>query len=67
LYEQVNKRAEQEAVVNQINQQILSAPTMERVLEIAARELGQYLGVHRATVQLSRVSKENGRHRGEKN
>lgn len=66
LYEQVNKRAEQEAVVNQINQQILSAPTMERVLEIAAQELGQYLGVQRATVQLSRLSKENGRQSGEK-
>jgi putative methionine-R-sulfoxide reductase with GAF domain len=66
LYRQTQKRADQEAIVNQINQQLLSAPTMERVLEIAAQELGQYLGVRRATVQLSRVIKENGRHSGEK-
>lgn len=61
LYATVQKRADHEAVVNQINQQILSAPTMERVLEIAAQELGQYLGVQRATVQLSRTTNGNGR------
>jgi HAMP domain-containing protein len=67
LYETVQKRADHEAVVNQINQQLLSAPTMERVLEIAAQGLGKYLGVRRATIQLSRVANSNGRHSGEKN
>lgn len=61
LYEQVQTRADHEAVVNQINQQILSASTMERVLEIAAQELGQSLGVRQTTVQLSGLSKANGR------
>ncbi|MAT95689.1 MAG: hypothetical protein CL608_00865 [Anaerolineaceae bacterium] len=66
LYRQTQKRADQESVVNRINQQLLNAPSVERVLEIAAQELGQYLGVRRATVQLSRAAKENGRHSGEK-
>ncbi len=61
LYEQTQKRADQESIVNQINQQLFGAPTMERVLEIAAQELGQHLGVRRATVQLSRVANDNGR------
>jgi GAF domain-containing protein len=67
LYRQAQQRADQESVVNQINQQLLSAPTVERVLEIAAQGLGKYLGVRRATVQLSRVANSNGRHSGEKN
>jgi putative methionine-R-sulfoxide reductase with GAF domain len=68
LYRQSQKRADQESITNQINQQLLSAPTMERVLEIAAQELGQALKAKNTTVQLSlrKNSVENGRYSGEK-
>jgi len=66
-YEQANKRAEQEAIVNQINQQILSAPDIERILQVAAQELGRTLKAQNTTVQLSVGQKlaGNGRNNGE--
>ncbi len=68
LYEQVQLRAENEAVVNRISQQILDAPDIERVLQITAQELGRTLKAKNTTVQLSvkHKSVENGRTRGEK-
>ncbi len=69
LYQQNQKRADQESIVNQINQQILSAPDMERILQIAAQELGRALKAKNTTVQLSvrQNNVENGRYSGEKN
>ncbi len=68
LYEQTQKRADHEAVVNQINQQIQGASEVERVLQIVAQELGQTLKAKSTTVQLSvrQNSVENGRYSGEK-
>lgn len=54
LYEQAQQSARHEAVLNQINQEVLAAPNMERVLQVAAKGLGSSLNVRRATVQLSR-------------
>lgn len=60
LYEQAQQSARHEAVLNQINQEVLAAPSMERVLQVAAKGLGNSLNVRRATVQLSRQA-GNGR------
>ena len=61
LYEQARTQAEHEAQLNRINQQLLGATNMERMLQVAARELGESLGARRTTVQLSRFAKQNGR------
>lgn len=68
LFEQAQRQAEQEAVINQINQRIQSAPDMNSVLQVAAQELGQALRAQRTAVQLSirQKSGENGRQSGEK-
>jgi putative methionine-R-sulfoxide reductase with GAF domain len=69
LYEQTQKRANNEAVLNQINQQILGASDVERIIQVVAQELGQSLKAKSTTVQLSvrQNSVENGRSRGAKN
>ena len=54
LYALAQQSAKYEAVLNQINQQVVAAPNMERVLQVAAQTLGSSLNVRRATVQLSR-------------
>lgn len=68
LYQQTQKRADDEAVLNQINQQIVGASDIERILQIVAQELGQALKAKSTTVQLSvrQNGVENGRYSGEK-
>jgi GAF domain-containing protein len=53
LYEKAQGSADREALLNVINQKIQKAASVEEVLEVAARELGQALGKRRAIVQLS--------------
>lgn len=60
-YEKAQSGAEQEAIVNRISQRIQTAMDIESVLQIAAQELGQALSTRRATVQISRITGENGR------
>jgi putative methionine-R-sulfoxide reductase with GAF domain len=52
LYEQTQRVAEHEALVNRINQQIQRATTVEDVLQVASQELGQALGATQAAVYL---------------
>lgn len=69
LYEQAHKQAENEAIVNQINQQILGATNIEHILQVAATELGRALKAKNTMVQLA-VGTEpggNGRSNGDKN
>ncbi|MBN1976079.1 MAG: GAF domain-containing protein [Anaerolineae bacterium] len=52
VFAEVRERAEQEALVNRIAQQIQRTTTIETTLQAAARELGRALGAQRASVQL---------------
>jgi putative methionine-R-sulfoxide reductase with GAF domain len=59
-FERTQRQAEQQQKLNLIGQKIQAAPTVEAVLEIAARELGQALGAQRAEVQLGTQPLTNG-------
>lgn len=56
-YTQVQQQAYREARINTIGEKIQSATTVESVLQIAARELGQVLGAPRTSVQLSSAAR----------
>jgi GAF domain-containing protein/HAMP domain-containing protein len=57
FFDQVQKQAKRESMLNVISQKIQSATTVEAVLQIAARELGHALGAPMTIAQLS--MKEN--------
>lgn len=59
-YEQVQRRATREARVVAINQQIQLATTIDDVLRVAVRELGQALEVDRFVVELNLDASSNG-------
>jgi nitrate/nitrite-specific signal transduction histidine kinase len=52
LYASVQQKAEREALLNRIAQQIQTATTIEGVLQIASHELGFSLGAQRASIQV---------------
>ncbi|HEY4689392.1 MAG TPA: cache domain-containing protein [Anaerolineae bacterium] len=60
-YTQAQQQAYREKRINRINEKIQSAATIEDVLQITARELGQVLSARRASVQLSIAGSGNGR------
>ncbi len=60
LYLTAQRQAERETLINMIGQKIQGATTVENVLQIAARELGQALDVPRACAQLSMTRRGNG-------
>jgi putative methionine-R-sulfoxide reductase with GAF domain len=53
LYEDAQREAEREALVGAIGQKIQTATTIDNILQVAVRELGQALGAQRASVQLA--------------
>jgi nitrate/nitrite-specific signal transduction histidine kinase len=52
-YVRAQQQADREALINAIGRKIRSATSVESVLQIAARELGQALGAQRASAHLS--------------
>jgi NO-binding membrane sensor protein with MHYT domain/GAF domain-containing protein len=61
LYAATRAKAERASHVNVIAQKIQTATSLEGVLRIAARELGQTLQARRAVAQLGLEQSENGR------
>jgi GAF domain-containing protein/HAMP domain-containing protein len=59
-YEQAQRQAQREAMLNTIGQKIQSATSVEAVLQIAARELGHALGAPLTIAQLSLKPNGNG-------
>jgi GAF domain-containing protein len=59
LFEQLQKQAKRETMLNVINQKIQSATSVEAVLQIAARELGHALGAPMTIAQLSMKDKSS--------
>jgi GAF domain-containing protein/HAMP domain-containing protein len=57
FFDQVQKQAKRESMLNIISQKIQSATTVEAVLQIAARELGHALGAPMTIAQLSMKEK----------
>jgi GAF domain-containing protein/HAMP domain-containing protein len=57
FFDQVQKQAKRESMLNVISQKIQSATTVEAVLQIAARELGHALGAPMTVAQLSMKEK----------
>jgi GAF domain-containing protein len=56
-FEQAQKQADRESMLNVISQKIQSATTVEAVLQIAARELGHALG---APLTIAQLGVKNG-------
>jgi GAF domain-containing protein/HAMP domain-containing protein len=53
LFAETRQKAEHEARINVINQHIQRATTLDSMLQVAAREVGQALGAQRVAVQLA--------------
>ena len=51
-FEDTQRRANREAMVNEISQKIQNAATIESAMQTAVAELGKALGIQRAVVQL---------------
>ncbi|HEY4689389.1 MAG TPA: GAF domain-containing protein, partial [Anaerolineae bacterium] len=52
-YQEAQRRAEQEALVNAVTQQIRSTMTVDSALQVAIREIGRAIGARRTRVELS--------------
>jgi putative methionine-R-sulfoxide reductase with GAF domain len=59
-YEEAQKRARQEILINDISQKIQGANTVDGALQIAVRELGRALGVAQAGVRLQKTAGQPG-------
>ncbi|MCP5099461.1 MAG: GAF domain-containing protein, partial [Chloroflexi bacterium] len=60
LFNEAERRAEQEALINTISQKIQTAPSVKIAMQTAVSELGQALKLKKATVSLTAGKKDNG-------
>ena len=54
LYDQAQRQAEQQTILNDIGRKIRAASDVEVVLQVATRELAQALGTPRASIEINR-------------
>jgi GAF domain-containing protein len=52
LFEETRDRASRERLIHEITDKLQAAPNLDRLLETAARELGQHLGVRHTVLEL---------------
>jgi GAF domain-containing protein len=52
LFEETHERASREQTIREITDKVRAAPNIDRLLETAARELGQHLGVRHTVLEL---------------
>ncbi|MEM7347785.1 MAG: GAF domain-containing protein, partial [Chloroflexota bacterium] len=52
LFDETRQRASQEQTIREITEKLRAAPNLDALLEIAARELGQRLGVRHTVIEL---------------
>ncbi len=65
LYDQAQRQAEQQTILNDIGRKIRAASDVEMVLKVATRELAQALGTPRASIEINREALGgNGRSTG---
>jgi GAF domain-containing protein/HAMP domain-containing protein len=60
LFDETRERAGYEHTIREITDKLRAAPTLDRLLETAARELGQQLGVHHTVLELGIEPDQNG-------
>lgn len=60
LYEEAQERAKREALMNEINQKILSTKDVDEALQVAVREIGRATGASSASVRLATTDAKNG-------
>lgn len=63
LYENTQRQAEQEALLNEINQKILRTTDINSALQVAIRELGRAVDAPRVSVQFDTTLGGNGGHK----
>jgi GAF domain-containing protein len=59
LFDETQERAAQEATIREITDKLRAAPNMDSLLETAARELGNRLGVQRTRLEFGIESDNN--------
>ncbi len=59
LFEETRERAGRERIIREITDKLRAAPTLDMLLETAARELGQRLGVRHTVVELGLETSQN--------
>jgi putative methionine-R-sulfoxide reductase with GAF domain len=62
LFEQIQRQAEREALLNSIGQKIQAANTVDQVLKVTAQELGRALGAEYTSVQLGKSIRPGNGH-----
>lgn len=60
LYQSVQERANRELQINEINQKIMGTTDVQLAMQVAVRELGQALGVSKATVRMISTNGQEG-------